>query len=196
MAIKTFTTGEVLTASDTNTYLANAGLDYITSATAANTSSILDIVGCFSATYDHYRIELSNFAITSGVSTDLHFRMLSGSTPTTTGTYGHAWVGLTSRGASTNTANFDTTQAYMGLSPANPTTEPYSASFDVFSPFLAKRTGFVGDAFGLTGGLNAFAFRSGGCYQESAVSFDGLRIFTSPSINITGKVRIYGYRQA
>ena len=31
MAIKTFTTGEVLTASDTNTYLANAGLVYITS---------------------------------------------------------------------------------------------------------------------------------------------------------------------
>jgi hypothetical protein len=29
MAIKTFTTGEVLTASDTNTYLANAGLVFV-----------------------------------------------------------------------------------------------------------------------------------------------------------------------
>jgi hypothetical protein len=30
MAIKTFTTGEVLTASDTNTYLANSGLVFET----------------------------------------------------------------------------------------------------------------------------------------------------------------------
>jgi hypothetical protein len=29
MAIKTFTTGEVLTAADTNTYLANSGLVYV-----------------------------------------------------------------------------------------------------------------------------------------------------------------------
>jgi hypothetical protein len=33
MAIKTFTTGEVLTASDTNTYLANSGLVYVKSQT-------------------------------------------------------------------------------------------------------------------------------------------------------------------
>ena len=31
MAVKTFSTGEVLTASDTNTYLNNGGLVYITS---------------------------------------------------------------------------------------------------------------------------------------------------------------------
>ena len=39
MAIKTFTTGEVLTAADTNTYLANSGLVYVASGTvAANTA--------------------------------------------------------------------------------------------------------------------------------------------------------------
>jgi len=185
----------VLTASDTNTYLANAGLDYITTATALNTSHILDIVGCFSATYNHYRIELNNFSIGSGVSADMYFRMLSGTTEVATGTYGWGYVGLTSRGASTNSAAFDQTLAFCGLSPANPTTEPYSASFDIFSPFLAKRTGFVGDAFGLTGGLNAFAFRSGGCYHETATSYNGLRILTVPSLNLTGSARVYGYRQ-
>lgn len=122
--------------------------------------------------------------------------MLSGTTEVATVSYGWAYVGLTTRGASTNSASFDQTLAFTGLSPANPTAEPYSASFDVFSPFLAKRTAFVGDTFGLTGGLNAFAFRSGGCTHDTAASYTGLRLFSTPSINLTGTIRIYGYRQA
>ena len=53
MAVKTFTTGEVLTASDTNTYLANAGLVYITS-TSVGTGGSLTVSNCFSATYNNY----------------------------------------------------------------------------------------------------------------------------------------------
>ena len=55
MAVKTFT-NEQLTASDTNTYLANSGLVYITSATVSGTPSSLSVPNCFSSTYDHYRI--------------------------------------------------------------------------------------------------------------------------------------------
>lgn len=55
MAIKTFTTGEVLTASDTNTYLANAGLVYITS-TSVGTGATLTVSNVFSSTYDNYLI--------------------------------------------------------------------------------------------------------------------------------------------
>ena len=64
MAIKTFTTGEVLTASDTNTYLANAGLVYVTSATIGTAVSSVTVSNCFSSTYDAYRI-----VITGGVGT-------------------------------------------------------------------------------------------------------------------------------
>lgn len=60
MAIKTFTTGEVLTASDTNTYLANAGLVFIKSDTITSGSS-KEITAAFSSTYDNYRIVISNF---------------------------------------------------------------------------------------------------------------------------------------
>ena len=56
MAIKTFTTGEVLTASDTNTYLANAGLVYVTSTTIGSAVSSVTVSNCFSSTYDNYRI--------------------------------------------------------------------------------------------------------------------------------------------
>ena len=55
MAIKTFTTGEVLTASDTNTYLANSGLVYISTTTATSGSSVT-VSNCFSSTYDAYKI--------------------------------------------------------------------------------------------------------------------------------------------
>ena len=52
MAVKTFSVGETLTASDTNTYLTNGGLVYITEGTASNTSAV-DVNSVFSSTYDN-----------------------------------------------------------------------------------------------------------------------------------------------
>ena len=56
MAIKTFTTGEVLTASDTNTYLANSGLVYIKQQTVGSGVASVTVSDAFSATYDSYLI--------------------------------------------------------------------------------------------------------------------------------------------
>lgn len=56
MAVKTFTTGEVLTAADTNTYLNNGGLVYVTSQTIGTTVASVTVSNCFSSTYDNYRI--------------------------------------------------------------------------------------------------------------------------------------------
>ena len=55
MAVKTFTT-EVLTSADTNTYLANSGLVYITSTTIGTGVSSVTLSSVFSATYDNYRV--------------------------------------------------------------------------------------------------------------------------------------------
>lgn len=54
MAIKTFTTGEVLTAADTNTFLANAGLDFIKQVTIGTAVTSVAVTNVFSATYDSY----------------------------------------------------------------------------------------------------------------------------------------------
>ena len=56
MAIKTFTTGEVLTASDTNTYLANSGLVYVKSQTVGSGVASVTVSSAFSSTYDNYLI--------------------------------------------------------------------------------------------------------------------------------------------
>jgi hypothetical protein len=56
MAIKTFTTGEVLTAADTNTYLANSGLTLIKSQTVGSAVSSVTVTGAFSTDYDNYKV--------------------------------------------------------------------------------------------------------------------------------------------
>jgi hypothetical protein len=56
MAIKTFTTGEVLTASDTNTYLANSGLVVVKQQAIVGTVSSVAVTSAFSSTYENYKI--------------------------------------------------------------------------------------------------------------------------------------------
>ena len=66
MAIKTFTTGEVLTASDTNTYLANSGLVYVAGASFSGAVSF-DVTG-FTSDYLLFQLEMSIAAVgASGV---------------------------------------------------------------------------------------------------------------------------------
>jgi hypothetical protein len=191
MAIKTFTTGEVLTSADTNTYLANSGLVYITTATASNTATTLNVVGCFSSAFTNYRLSFTGTS--SAAASDIYIRMLNGSTPVTTGTYGWAFVGQDSRGTSKNTNGFDQTSAYTGMTTFNAPNEKHHANLDVMSPFVAVRTFFLGQATGINSGLNAFSFINGGSYQESATSFDGFQIVAAS--NLTTSVRVYGYRQ-
>jgi hypothetical protein len=59
MAIKTFTTGEVLTAADTNTYLANSGLVFVKQQTFGTAVTSVTVSDAFSATYDSYLIVLA-----------------------------------------------------------------------------------------------------------------------------------------
>lgn len=73
MAIKTFTTGEVLTASDTNTFLANAGLVYVTTATLSGGTFNVD--SCFTSTYKNY-VLVAN--ITGSAASFCALRMRSG----------------------------------------------------------------------------------------------------------------------
>ena len=77
MAIKTFTSGEVLTASDTNTFLANSGLVFVKSDSITSGSS-KEITAVFSSTYDNYRIVISNFE--SNVAFGLNFTLGSSAT--------------------------------------------------------------------------------------------------------------------
>jgi hypothetical protein len=66
MAIKTFFAGQVLTAADTNAYLANAMATFVKSTTITAGASSVTVSNCFSSTYDRYKIVISTNSNTAG----------------------------------------------------------------------------------------------------------------------------------
>jgi hypothetical protein len=83
MAIKTFTTGEVLTASDTNTYLANSGLVYVAQTTVGSAVTSVELVNAFNSTFDNYLISYSNINCSVNA-TGFMFRFGTVASPVTT----------------------------------------------------------------------------------------------------------------
>jgi len=184
MAIKTFTTGEVLTASDTNTYLANSGLVYV-GGTSFSAQSTVNLDSVFSATYQNYKIELF---ITSSSQVMLQYRLRVGGASNTTANYSNQYLVLdnTSVLAARNTGQTIGDVGQMVLSGIS------FMEVSVFDPFSAAPTGmltntgcFVGEAY----------MRNQANVMKASTSFDGIS-FIPVSGTITGTVRVYGYRQA
>lgn len=167
------------------------GLVFITTATASNTSSILNIVGCFSSTYDNYRIVMTN--VSTPVPNSIYFRALNGSTAATGVNYSYSNYGLSTRASSISASNYDQTKGYLGFDCYN--AESNVGSFDIYHPFLVKRTFLYGNTQGLNSGFNGFNFRTAGAMYDAGVSIDGIQFLTD-SANLTASISIYGYKKA
>ena len=191
MAIKTFTTGEVLTASDTNTYLNNGGLVYIGGGTFSGTTNNVPTI--FSATYDSYRMVLNNVAI--GAAGYVVFRMLSGTTPLGSSVYYSAGVGINSNGVTTNLNAAGASIGYIQNYYANAASEFGSIVFDIINPFLAKRTLVQSNATNVSGAT--YVSYNGIAAVDNTVSYDGLQFLQQVGATTVGATyRVYGYRQA
>jgi hypothetical protein len=190
MAIKTFTAGEVLTAADTNTYLANSGLTYITG--GALSTATTDFVGCFSSTYTNYRIVIDQIAW-SGTA-GIYFRMLSGTTPATGGDYFWAYTGINILGTTSNSNGNAQTLGFLG-SENNGANNLLigNLSFDIFAPNTSQRTLFEGIGASV---ITDFASKSGIAIHNQLVAYTGIRLLTNSAVTMTGNVNIYGYRKA
>jgi hypothetical protein len=187
MAIKTFTTGEVLTASDTNTYLANSGLVYVTDTSFSGTG--FSINNCFTSTYDNYRIEINGYANSNA---DLSFRFRSSGSDLTTTVYQYASQG--SYGGVRNDAA-GTGQTAIGFTPSMGNNRYSGAAIEVYGPnttYSWKTTNtncsFSHDATGVI-----VRNVAGAC--NSATQFDGFSIITGGA-TIVGTCTVYGYRKA
>ena len=183
MAIKTFTTGEVLTASDTNTYLNNGGLVYIKEQTIGSAVSSVTVSSAFSTDYDNYRIVISgsvgsilsdNVVVTLGASTTGYYGVLTYAT----------YAGAANLCATDNNAARFT---YAG----NANNQVINTSFDLLSPFLAKYTNIANaqwvpqNAAGVYNGIH-----------QVATSYTSFTFATLGSTMTGGKVFVYGYRKA
>jgi len=185
MAIKTFTTGEVLTASDTNTYLNNGGLVYITSTTFSGTT--INVNSCFSATFDHYRVLIEVATTTS--SQTAFVQMRTGTTNTGGTAYSYTGAdflpGSVSSQGGTGNASWR-----VGAHTAG------NAGMDViefYNPFAAKYTGFTTTTQGSYTPDSRCCIIAGG-YLANTTSYDGFSWQIGGTS--TGTITVYGYRKA
>ena len=183
MSVKTFTT-ETLTSADTNTYLANSGLVYVTSATIGTTVSSVTVSNAFSATYDNYVISVSG-----GVgSADLNLQLQLGSTAT-----GYYYGGMYAKydgTASAFAAVANNTFFDLGYGSIN----ALSGKGELDSPFLAKRTVLRSIA---TGTSTTYYMNNYAGFLNNATSYTAFTITASGVTTMTGgTVTVYGYRKA
>lgn len=184
MAVKTFTTGEVLTAANTNTYLTNAGLVYIADTTVSAASTVA-IDNCFTTTYAHYFITYNLTSSLTGQYTSVRLR--SGGTAKATN-YDRAnfFVGTT---GTTGADTFGTAQTELNI--AGQSSTLIAGHFYFYNPQVSGRTAFSG-----IGQYNGNAYWGGGT-QTDTYSADGFQIFASGNAaTYTGTVRVYGLRQS
>jgi hypothetical protein len=190
MAVKTFTTGEVLTAADTNTYLANSGLVFVKQVTVGSAVSSVDVTSCFSSTYTNYRVLLNNIGgLTGGM--NMGVRLLSGATATTTAYYGvlmYASVTVSGAYASATDNNGSSFSfvASVGLGSV------CQSAFDIGSPYETKQTNIGPSNFVATVGKTDIGYYVGGLYNTT--SYDGFRVLPNIGTMTGGTITVYGYR--
>ena len=188
MAVKTFSVGEVLTASDTNTYLNNGGLVYVGQVTATSGTTV-QVDNAFSSTYHSYRIVTSNMKCAAASGITLKLRNSGGAS--STGYYYNS-VYLNSYGGTTPTwGSVANDGSFATYAVADVTMAGFA--FDVFNPNLAEFTMFTGIAVDpRTTGSPRFSFQG---FHNQATAYTGFDMIFSQTIQSIA-IRIYGYRQA
>lgn len=186
MAIKSFSSGEILTASDTNSYLNNGGLVYISGGTLSGAAT--NFASVFNSTYRDYRVVLTG---SLSAATDFCVQFLVGTTPTTT-SYWYAYTGLSGGNAAANQNGQNTNPCRTGAS-ATGAGDTFSLSMDVFAPNIASVTYFTAQSSNQQS--DDFRARSGAGSCNVSTQFDGIRFLSAGGQTISGTVKIYGYRQ-
>jgi hypothetical protein len=186
MAIKTFTTGEVLTAADTNTYLANSGLVYVTSQTIGSAVASVTVSNCFSTTYDDYLITVDGVSGTAGASLN--------TTLITSGGADNAanWKGNTfyiTSGAVGGLSNSNLSASVQGEC-GNINNNASNTLWNILGPFATRRTSINFQ------GIDATYIRIGNFILDNATSYVSMRLFGNTGTLTGGTITVYGYRKA
>lgn len=187
MAVKTFSTGEVLTAADTNTYLANAGLVYVTSTTVAAGSSSVQIDNCFTSTFTGYRITFAGKG-TLANNDWLRARIVDGTTPQTGAIYFHSYAYSGTAAMATGFLGSQTSWL-VGLIGDTAT----QCSWDLFNPQAAAKT--TGVSGYMSSATNDYFNGNNGQLINNTTVYEGIQLYPS-SGTFEGTVTIYGYRKA
>lgn len=149
------------------------------------TASSVSLNGCFSSAYDNYRV-IFNVTNMSGVGDRLRFQLRASGTNTATNyaTNGFYWA---LNGAGNGLEGTQSTYIVVGYGPGS---GGYSNNIsDIINPFLTRPTTLNG----FTTRSDAYAVTSAGL-QSDSTSFDGFTLSPLNAVNITGTIRVYGYK--
>jgi hypothetical protein len=188
MAIKTFTSGEILTAADTNTYLNNGGLVYITQATISTGSTSIN--NCFSTTYRNYRLVV-NVTGVSAASAGLYFRFRASGADNSTTNYKMALANISTTG--TVGSSVDNAGNAGTLSFVSSASVDNYLTMDINGPNTVNRT--LGSVQTMGYDSTAWVQRTGGFYFDTGAVFDGITFFNNTG-TMNGLITVYGYRNA
>ncbi len=189
MAVKTFTQAEQLTAADTNTYLANAGLVHIKTATVTNAAdSGTSFRSIFDGTSNAYRIVCHTLtASTNGALPRMLFYYSTSIEQATT------YYSAVTNSIYNGTSNLTSVNngAFIGLGAATDNIGSSSFSIDIYQVGSSGRGAVViqyNDAYN-------GSWASGGGLVATTRTYDGVKFFMSAG-NISMTASVYGYRKA
>jgi hypothetical protein len=183
MAVKTFTTGEVLTAADTNTYLNNGGLVYIKSQTVGTAVSSVTVSSAFSADYDNYKIMCSGG--TTSTATVVYLALGSSTTGYYMGLNGADSAGVSSPIAISNGTYWN----YNGVAD----TTGHVFDTDLYQPYLAA---YTFGRFTWADPRTNNAWRTGSGVHRVATSYTAFTVGVTAGTMTGGTITVYGYRKA
>jgi hypothetical protein len=156
-------------------------LTYITSATIGTAVATATVSGAFSATYDNYRVIISNVTCSAN---QPGLRLQLGST-----TSGYSWAGFDISyvlGALNASASSATTYWYIGNF-GNATS--MSSTVEIQRPFATQNTNYSATA----ASTNWSVVQNG--YLNDTTSYTALTIFASTGTITGGTIAVYGYRK-
>jgi hypothetical protein len=168
----------------------NVGLVHLTTVTGTN-QTFLEAQSVFTSTYSNYRVEFWGTASSAG-NLGLSLQLMNGATVISTN-YEYGQFFINSAGAS-GTFGFGVAQSSWLFAQYGQSGTNTSASIDIFNPFQARMTSFNGISQNLYGTSNSATILTG-AYQTASTAYNGIRINGAPS-NLTGELRIYGYRNS
>lgn len=182
MAVKTFTTGEVLTAADTNTYLNNGGLVYITQTTLSGANVNID--NCFSSTYAAYRIVINGASCATGARFILFtFRPTSVSGYNTS--YYFTQMENATASTTTNTTTFTTGLVVDAGAHSGGVIEVYNPQTAVTATFTAS---------GTDPRTTGAYFRNAAGWHNQTGQYTGFTLTCQADSFDAGTATVYGYR--
>jgi hypothetical protein len=178
----TFTDGTSLPATDLNAI----GLWLVKSQTIGNGVSTQNITSCFTANYDNYLVTINGMTSTGGNGGTINFKLLSGTTPTTSGFYGNIFYVVSGGGGGLSNAPAvnNASAEFMSIT----TSSLNSGQMMVQAPFLTQQTHTQG------GSTDNNYFRINSFAHTLNNSYDGLQIIPSAGTITGGTIRVYGMR--